>query len=362
MTNSAVLISGPQCLGKVRELIIARRSCRIMIVRGKSSYALSGAESFIRDSISGMDVEAAFFSEFTPNPSITDLQKGIAKAREFVPDFIIAVGGGSVIDMAKLIRFFLSFSGDPSKGEYTRISFDIPLLAIPTTAGTGSETTRFAVLYIDGSKHSVDHPAVKPDYVALIPELTYANPPYLTACTGFDAFAQAIEAYWSCRATSESDSYAIRALELLHDTLPLVVEKSSVGLRGKMALGAYWAGKAIDIARTTAAHAISYPFTIHYGIPHGHAVALTFPEVAALNLREGIIPEDKRQKLMSILCMETSDIREYFRCYIRRIGLTLPDKEYNLDLLLSGVNSGRLANNPSPLSPRLILTQILSIK
>ena len=109
------------------------------------------------------------------------------------------------------------------------------------------------------------------------PQFTYQNDAYLTACTGFDALAQAIESYWAKGATNESRDYSVRAIGLLWKQLPQLIQSPTKELRNQVAEGAYWAGRAINISTTTAPHAFSYVFTSKYGYPHGHAVAFTFP-------------------------------------------------------------------------------------
>ena len=123
----------------------------------------------------------------------------------------------------------------------------------------------------------MEHTDILPDVAIVYPPFTYNNPKYLTACTGFDALAQGIESYWNVNATEESDEYAKRAIQLLWPNLPVAVNAPTKQARDKVSEGSYWAGRAINITKTTAPHAFSYPFTTYYGYPHGHAVALTFP-------------------------------------------------------------------------------------
>ena len=141
--------------------------------------------------------------------------KGFFYASHNVPNIILAVGGGSALDMAKLIRYHI----------YKETDSYIPLVVIPTTAGTGAETTHFSVCYINGEKQSIADSAMLPDYAFVCSELTSHNDAYLTACTGFDAVAQAIESYWSVNSTDESRSYSLKALGLLWKQLPLLIKK-----------------------------------------------------------------------------------------------------------------------------------------
>ena len=151
------------------------------------------------------------------------------------------------------------------------------LIAIPTTSGSGSEATHFAVVYVGGEKFSVAHPIyMLPNVVVLNPSLTYSMDSYQTALSGVDAFAQAMESYWSVNSTEESKKYSIEALELIIEHLPLAVNYND-NSRDIMLHAANLAGKAINIAKTSGAHAISYVLTSKFNIPHGQAVALTLP-------------------------------------------------------------------------------------
>ena len=156
-------------------------------------------------------------------------------------------------------------------------------MCIPTTAGTGSEATHFAVIYVDGKKKSIASQQLLPDVVILDPQLTDNMPAYVSACSGFDALSQAIESYWSRAATPLSQLYAAMAIEVLLVELPQAVNSNSRLARDKMQMAANWAGKAINISKTTAPHAMSYVITQEFGIPHGHAVALTLGKFFTLH-------------------------------------------------------------------------------
>lgn len=344
------LIIGEESISKIRSLFLDNNWVQVLLVTGKQSYQTSGAEQFIEDCLSGIDVQATRFCGFANNPNIVDLKKGLALTRGLAPSVIIAIGGGSVIDMGKLLRFFQTHEGSILGRHYSANGKTIPLIAIPTTAGTGAEATHFAVLYDEqGKKHSIANQYILPDYAVIYPELTYKQSPYVTACSGFDALAQAIEAYWNKNATPESDEYAVKAMNLIYSSLPVAVNEPTPEARDKMAEGAYWAGRAINITKTTAPHAFSYPFTAHYGIPHGHAVGMVFPNIAELNLTKGSIPEEKQQVIRNLLGIE-KDIIVTIRTYIERIGLNIPSKEYDIEKILDGISLERLANNPFGIS------------
>jgi alcohol dehydrogenase class IV len=333
----------------------------ILLVRGSKSYQVSRAENVIKKFIPSSTTIIDFF-DFAVNPQESDLQKAIENFHVEKIDLIIAIGGGSVLDMAKLIRFFLSFEGNIEKNEYQQTCSVIPLIAIPTTAGTGSEATHFAVLYKNKIKYSVAHSNILPDYAIVDPVFTWNIPPYITACTGFDALAQAIEAYWNVNAKEESDLYAEQAIQLIYKNLPLIIKKGNRDAANKVSEGSHLAGKAINITKTTAPHAFSYPFTTYYGFPHGHAVALTFPFFMQFNytenqvdLVENLQVEKHIRKMKNIYnwigAVEANQASVIIAQLIREIGLSfdLPEN-FNAEIILENINHERMGNNPRLLS------------
>lgn len=264
---------------------------RIFLVTDKDSYSISGAKKYMAEFLAGCEVTQFF--DFSSNPKVEDVKKGIELFCQVQPDIVIAVGGGSVIDTAKLVNFFAANGLDPVEylnSAKTNIKKPKPLIAIPTTAGSGSEATRFAVLYIDKEKFSIDNEFILPCVAIVDPALTMSLPKYVTATTGMDALCQAIESYWSVNSNDESKKYAKDAIELVMSNLVTAVNAPSSSARLAMATAANLAGKAINITRTTAPHAISYPLTSHFGIAHGHAVALLLP--AILEFNSGVTEKD----------------------------------------------------------------------
>ncbi|MDR2085154.1 MAG: phosphonoacetaldehyde reductase [Bacteroidales bacterium] len=358
MPEKQISYIGSKSIFKLTSLLQNKGYKNVFLVRAKKSFELSGAKSLFDDLTDKLNLNIIEFFDFSENPKVEDLKIGLSLLSEKNIDLIIAVGGGSVIDMAKLIRFFYSYSGDFTGRDFQKEKNIIPLVAIPTTAGTGSEATHFAVLYKDKVKYSVAHKDILPDYAIIYPPLTYSTPKNLTATTGFDALAQAIEAYWNVNATDESDEYAVKAIKLLWQNLPEVVNNPTDRIRNKVSEGAYWAGKAINITKTTAPHALSYAFTSYYNIPHGNAVALTFPFFMKYNL---IIPQDeycgvislekynlKMKYLMNLLEIKSEDeIYDKFNDYITKLQLSTDShKNVNIDIIINNVNIERANNNP----------------
>lgn len=366
MNNQAVYY-GTESLSYLQNRVGNFISKRIFLLRGKKSYVECGAQEILEKIFSNNHIEVIEWKDFSENPKIEDVEKGTSILQDSGAPLIIAIGGGSVIDMAKLIRYAFSYRGDIITGDVTKTKELIPLIALPTTAGTGCESTPFAVCYKDHVKYSVEHPDILPDCALIYPPFTYKNSPYLTACTGFDALAQAIEAYWNVNATPESDGYAEKAIYTLWNNLPIVVNNPTETARINMSRAANLAGKAIAITRTTAPHAFSYAFTSYCGYPHGHAVALTFPFFFSLNILEkeeatlqASLNKDsymeKMNRLRHILGLETCrDCQQYMRDYINCIHLTNNGLGgHDMNTLLSLVNIQRLQNNPVVMNQTII--------
>ncbi len=319
---------GNSAISDLQRLLQSRSNMRLFIVLGKRSYAECGAKSVIDKLLSNISCQVTEFSGFSPNPTIEEVNQGILQCVDSNANCILAIGGGSALDTAKLIRHMIA----QDQG------VKIPLIAVPTTSGTGAEATRFAVVYVEGKKQSIEGDTVLPDVAIVYPPFTYHNPKYLTACTGFDALAQAIESFWAKGATAQSKEYAVKAIELLWKNLSKVVNQPNDELRDITAQGAYWAGRAINISKTTAPHAFSYTFTSKYGYPHGHAVALTFPFFLLLNADNA---------LLDLLNLNKDNCLTAFENYIETIGLTQKmDSKIDIPFVVSQVNTQRLQNNP----------------
>lgn len=330
------------------------------MVAGAHAYGRSGVASLIRSALDERRIVR--FSEFGASPGLADVRRGMESLVRSGADRMVCIGGGSTIDLAKLVNYFAAAGISPESCLTATRSHDITcleLLAIPTTAGSGSEATRFAVLYVDRIKHSIEHRELKPSQVLLLPELTKSLSPYQAACSGFDVLAHAIESYWSRGATAGSRRHSLRALRLALSWLERNVRQPTAVSRQAMMRAAYCAGQAIDTAKTTAAHALSYSVTAHEHVPHGHAVALFLPGCLRWNvahlLQHGSASQRRAMKqLLSILGASTvDDAVQRLRRLVKRIGLSeVPGlfrhtgKAAFAGRLRAEVNVSRLANNP----------------
>ena len=299
------------------------------------------------------------FSGYSPNPRYEEVVAGVNAYRAGGCDGLISLGGGSAIDVAKCIKLFAPMDNDGVAVRFTdlpKVFSPIPHVAIPTTAGTGSESTHFAVVYVDGTKSSVTHPCIHPDAVVLVPELLAGLPAYQKKSTMLDALAQAIESYWSRRSSAESRSHSCRSIPTIMGNWKDYLAGDPLAAR-KIMLAANQAGKAINITTTTAAHAMSYKITSIYGYAHGHAVAMCLPYCWQRLLQSG--DEDVQARLAEIDSLMTGDegcrlgdgLVEFERLYA---ALELPYGPENpgshLGELVSSVNLERLSNFPVALS------------
>jgi len=256
---------------------------RVLLVYDEGAFVLCGAEAFLKPVLTGCEV-VSYPINFTL-PSVERLQRAMKALPLTNMDAIVAVGGGTTIDFAKLLRYFGggSVSHAQSIEEQVRVPLKIPLVSIPTTSGSGSEATPFAVLYVDGVKHSIAHDSVLPDFVYLYPLLTSTLPKKQRAATGLDALCQGIESYWSVNATGDSQELSRKAILGAKNYLAQHVNNPDDASREGMVIASHLAGKAIAQAKTTVCHALSYTMTFRYGIPHGIAVALTLGRVLVYN-------------------------------------------------------------------------------
>lgn len=201
------------------------------------------------------------------NPSLEFAEKILQEAKDFHATEIESEGGGSTIDVGKYVAWKLS----------------IPHTAIPTTAGTGSEVTKFAVFTQDGRKISFEDDKLIPNKYILDSSKLITLPQRITASSGLDALSQAIESWWSPQATKRSRMYSEKAIKKIMDNLYLSFRNPENELyREQMLIAANFSGEAINITHTSICHAISYPLTIHYGLPHGIACAYTLPKFMKL--------------------------------------------------------------------------------
>lgn len=346
------------------EIIKKERPDKIFIVKGRSSYVNSGAKAVVDQTLEG--IECIEFNAFSSNPKFEDINNGVSVFEKERPDLILAIGGGSSIDVAKLINVWANNKKSDEIDTISNFNLlkNVPFVSVPTTAGSGSEATQFAVCYDKGVKQSIDNSCLLPDYVVLDSVLTQAKSKHLIAVTGFDALSQAVESFWSVNSTDHSQKYSRKAITLILECLiPSLL--GSEEAKENMLIASNFAGKAINITRTTAPHAISYSLTSRFGIPHGHAVALTLGKIASLNYHSESINDPRGRKYISQTMLSVFELfsakdadgfmRAWYTLMAKAeleialediVSVTLDDINY----IVENVNFSRLNNNPVKLN------------
>ena len=336
---------------------------KIFLLTGKKSFILSNAKKIFSNIFLKKNVK--YFFKKSPIPELNELKKIIIEIRKFKPDLILAIGGGSVIDYAKIANIaevrkdlssLIKNYSYPVKKKYTKLA------VIPTTAGSGAEVTSNAVIYVNNVKYSFENKLLIPDYFFLLPELILNASKKIKASSGFDAIAQALESLISQKSNQASIKYASQSLKISLKSFPFFLNNPNIMNGGKMLLASNLAGKAINISKTTAPHAVSYPFTSLYKVSHGHAVSLFFENLIKYNFdnlnrsttkfdlskRFDLIFNLFKVRNIDELCnkiiqiKKTSNLNDNFN----RL------KIFNVrpNIIIQGVNLLRLKNNPVKIS------------
>lgn len=312
----------------------------------------------IKDVFDGVGVPYVKFDSFSPNPIYEDVERGVRLFLECGADAIVAVGGGSSIDVAKCIKLFSAMDASRCYIGQEYKDSGVPLAAVPSTAGTGSESTRHAVIYYKGVKQSISHDSIVPDAAFLEPGVLKTLPLYQKKCTLLDALCQGIESFWSVNATDESEIYSEMAIRLICGSVDSYIFENSGSAASLVMEGANYSGRAINITQTTAPHAMSYKLSSLYSAPHGHAVAVCMPKVWRYMLQNtercvgGDGGKGRLDRVFSRIaaamgCDSPEGAVEKFEEILRKLEIENPaGKEEDIPLLCASVNPVRLKNNP----------------
>ncbi len=310
--------------------------------------------------------DTSFLSCFSSNPTLDDLLNCLSVLEGQRVRRLVCIGGGSAIDVGKALCALLGMADGVPKSytslreaicqkRYLSDCRSMELIAVPTTAGTGSEVTQWGTIWDErnGKKLSVDMPALVPDLALLVPEFTADMPARLTLSTGLDALAQAMEAFWAKAGNPLSQALAMEAVRYIREYLPMVLkDRGNKTYREGMCIGSLLSGLAFSKTRTTACHSISYPITMRYGVAHGFAVAVTLEKIAEINRK--VVPEiewlygifggsDGFRNWLDSITVDVQPLR------LSAMGVG----EKDLVLLAEGAfTQGRMNNNPVALEQR----------
>ncbi len=312
------------------------------------------------------------FSDFTPNPDYESVKKAVKLYKDEGCDVIIALGGGSAIDLAKCVKLYATMDDSEEYINQPVAENDIKLAAMPTTAGTGSEATRYAVIYYKGNKQSVTHDSIVPSTVIFDASVLKTLPEYQKKATMLDALCHGFESFWSVNSTDESKEYSKQAIKIITENLNAYL-KNETQANENMLKAANIAGKAINITQTTAGHAMCYKLTSLYGIAHGHAAAMCVRKLLPYMIDNTDKCVDKRGKdyldntfkqlAEAVGCKSTAELCGNFNSLFESLELNIPaHTDEDIEILTNSVNPVRLKNNPVELdleTIKMLYKQIL---
>ena len=351
--KSQIIISGEDCITGIADILKQNEKKSVLVVTSESSVQRYGGD-FLRN----YNGRKTFFYGFSSNPKYEEVEEGLKVFQQAGCDAVLSVGGGSAIDVAKNIKAFFGMDSEKNFFEQKKEPNEILHIAVPTTAGTGSESSCFSVVYYKGEKKSVEDPSMLPDYAVLCPVFLKSLSFYQKKATVMDALCQGIESYWSVNATAESRRYAKMAIQGMLTYIWDYLEQSSS--LDKIMWSANYAGRAINISKTTAAHAMSYKITSMYQFAHGHAVGICLP--VTWRHMNGYLKTHTEGygSLMSLLqelsiimgCTDTEDAVAAFEDVLKKMQMEYPTRKSDTDIqiLAESVNVERLNNFPIPVS------------
>lgn len=324
-------------LGKLNSDLSFGTASRVLLVSSSGFERRGLIKQVIEEleqNFEGVQIDS--YTDVTPNPELATLQaylEGYAKNAIAMPQFIIAIGGGSVLDSAKVLSRWL---------KQPRLNFDalmesaaqcIPLIAVPTTSGTGAEVTPFATVWdsLSDKKYSVVN--VAPRYALLNPAVTSSLPREETLYGALDALSHGLESLWNNNRNDLTAEYALKAIPLILDALPTALnstdEKELLQARSKLQQAACFAGQAIATTKTALAHAMSYPITLRFGVPHGLACSFTLSAMIKHYGHEALnLPEALANQVCEFL--DSLNLPTYLERYTQSKSIT-DSIEFNLD-------------------------------
>lgn len=308
------------------------------------------------------------------NPTQRDIVNSLQQIGNNQVDTIIAFGGGSGVDLAKGISCFhcgernIKYTIDEITDSIKNKKYEggryVDIIAVPSTAGTGSEVTQWATIWDENktAKYSIDHPLLKPKLSIIVPELTLSMPADMTLATGLDAMCQAIESYWSKHTTPVVQEIAYRAVELVIQNLRRAIQRpNNINVREKLCRASVLAGLAFSQTRTTACHSISYPLTMLYNVPHGLAASITLDAVGQIN-KGHFLNDDDLFRLFheygGIMNWIDKVSEGVINMRLSAFGISEIDIEIIVDYAFTG---GRMDNNPVNLSRDDVLGALKSV-
>jgi alcohol dehydrogenase class IV len=360
------IVTGEGCLAEVGAFA-ARYGRRAMLVCGAHSLRRSGGLDRARDRLRDAGVETVVYDAVAGEPTLDVVQEGLERARSGQVEVAIGIGGGSAMDVAKAIAGLYTHPGTVHEyfdGARAVGGGGLPWISVPTTAGTGAEVTKNAVLASPQRQHksSLRHDGWFATVALIDPELTLSAPPEVTAASGSDALTQAIESYTSVGAMPATDALAAEAIVLLGRSLERAYrDGSDLSARADMLYGSMLAGCALANARLGGVHGMAHPLGVRYHIPHGLVCGLLLPYTMEYN----VAYTPKYARVAHLLGVDTAGMDEEaaaqsaverVRELLERVGIPRHLGELGVEreglalIAQESMPSGSLRHNPRPLS------------
>jgi len=288
LLNVGRIIAGPGSLSMIQEIPVAYGAEKVLIITDQGVWN-AGLIEKPKTILESAGFRVAVIHDTPPEPAVDQVKTIFQQAKTLEGQMIIGIGGGSAMDVAKLVSVLLTndVSLEQLLGKTQIVHRGLPTLMVPTTAGTGSEATPNAIVLVpeEEVKIGIVNSKLVPDCVILDPLMTLNLPPAVTAATGMDALAHAIECYTSKKANPFSDTFALKAVGLISNSLRRAYrEGQNIDARHNMLLGALFGGMCISTSGTTAVHALAYPLGGKYRMPHGLSNAVLLPHIMQFNL------------------------------------------------------------------------------
>ena len=353
------IVFGEDSLNNLRNITRNHNPRKVMLVTGKSSMEKLGITKRLKDEIL-TDFDVTVWNKVKSNPTTDLIEDGLNHSLEEGADLVIGLGGGSSLDVAKCVAILnRNYRKETSLVSYIENpdslirNNGLPLIAIPTTSGTGSEVTPWATVWDaeNERKLSLSHTRMYASHAIIDPVLSHSMSNNLTAATGLDALSQGIESYWSRNHNPISDVFAEKAIRLAYGNLKMLSSDwGDTESRKMMSMASLFSGLAINGTKTTAPHSLSYPMTLRFNVPHGHACALTIPSFMAFNSKA--VPERIKTISGFLGAASTEDASEMITRLVEELGL--PAKLGKLGIgeegiehiIKKGFTPDRAKNNP----------------
>jgi alcohol dehydrogenase len=346
---------------ELRQVVDELGGRRLFLVAARRAPWVAGLLDRAAQALAGLPVEV--FAEVEENPSIDTVDRGATRCKEAHADLVIGLGGGSALDACKAIAMLQRNPGSIREyldGERVCQVKGAPVIAVPTTSGTGSEVTPFSVITHPAkrAKPAIAPPQNFPDVALVDPELTVSTPRPVAASTGLDALCQAVEGFWSTQGNPATRALAFQAILLAIRYLEAACLRKDQESVTQMTLASHLTGIEMSNIGNTCIHPLSYPITVDYGVPHGFACALFLPAVIRFNAP---VLEERFRDLLRVLGLPTiegfaDEVEQLMRTLdapmrLGDLGVT-PDKL--ADIVRRGIGRST-AWNPRPMAERDVL-------